>query len=97
MYKRQDQDSITLDHAPVPALKWPAMTMPFQWAKPGLAQDLKPGDRVEFSFRQHGEEHIVTRIQRAKAAPAAQPAPTGAATPAAAPAVDHSAHTGGQR
>jgi hypothetical protein len=77
------------------------MTMPFQWAKPGLAQDLKPGDRVEFSFRQQGDEHIVTRIQRAGAAPAAQPAATGAAMPAAAPAVapvvDHSAHTGGQR
>ena len=96
-----DQDSITLDHAPVPALKWQAMTMPFQWAKPGLAQDLKPGDRVEFSFRQQGDEHIVTRIQRAQASPAAQPAATRASTPAVAPAVapvvDHSAHTGGQR
>jgi Cu(I)/Ag(I) efflux system membrane fusion protein len=78
-----DKDSITLDHAPVPALKWPAMTMPFQWARPELAQGLKPGDRVEFSFRQQGDEHIVTRIQRAQAAPAA-------------PAVDHSSHTGGK-
>jgi Cu(I)/Ag(I) efflux system membrane fusion protein len=91
-----DPDSITLDHAPVPALKWPAMTMPFQWAKPGLAQGLKPGDRVEFSFRQEGDEHIVTRIQRAMAPPAAQPAATRASTPAAAKALDHSTPTGGK-
>jgi Cu(I)/Ag(I) efflux system membrane fusion protein len=95
-----DRDSITLDHAPVPALKWPAMTMPFQWAKPGLAQGLKPGDHVEFSFRQQGDEHIVTRIQRAQAPlavpPATTPTTTPTTTPAAAPAVDHSAHTGGK-
>jgi len=89
-----DKDSITLDHAPVPALKWPAMTMPFQWARPELAQGLKPGDRVEFSFRQQGDEHIVTRIQAATVQPAVSPV---AAPPAAAPVVDHSSHTGSQR
>jgi len=88
-----DKDSVTLDHAPVPALKWPAMTMPFQWAKPELAKGLKPGDRVEFSFRQEGDEHIVTRIQPATAQAAVRPA---TAPPAAARAVDHSAHTGGK-
>ncbi len=66
-----DKDGITLDHGPVPALKWPAMTMPFQWAQPALAQGLKVGQRVEFSFRQQGDEHIVTRIQPAAARPAA--------------------------
>ncbi|MDZ7590472.1 MAG: efflux RND transporter periplasmic adaptor subunit [Rubrivivax sp.] len=92
-----DPDSITLDHAPVPALKWPAMTMPFQWAKPELAQGLKPGDRVEFSFRQEGDEHIVTRIQPAAAPAAAPPAiPPVSTPPAAAPAVNHSGHTGGK-
>jgi Cu(I)/Ag(I) efflux system membrane fusion protein len=55
---------ITLDHAPVPALKWPAMTMPFQLARPDLAQGLKPGDAVKFRFRQQGAEHRVTAIER---------------------------------
>jgi len=88
-----DKDGITLDHGPVPALKWPAMTMPFQWAQPALAQGLKVGQRVEFSFRQQGDEHIVTRIQPA----AARPATTASAAARPAPgAVDHSAHTGGK-
>jgi Cu(I)/Ag(I) efflux system membrane fusion protein len=87
------KDGVTLDHGPVPALKWPAMTMPFQWAQPALAQGLKVGQRVEFSFRQQGDEHIVTRIQPA----AAKPAATASAAARPAPgAVDHSAHTGGK-
>jgi Cu(I)/Ag(I) efflux system membrane fusion protein len=72
---------ITLDHAPVPALKWPAMTMPFQLSRPDLARGLKPGDAVRFRFRQQGDEHIVTAIQRAPAAsgdPHAGHAPAGA-------------------
>jgi Cu(I)/Ag(I) efflux system membrane fusion protein len=55
---------ITLDHAPVPALKWPAMTMPFQLARPELAQGLKPGDAVKFRFHPQGDEHRVTAIER---------------------------------
>jgi Cu(I)/Ag(I) efflux system membrane fusion protein len=60
------------DHAgttkPVPALKWPAMTMPFQLAQPDLARGLKAGDAVRFRFRQKGDEHVVTAIDREPAA-----------------------------
>jgi Cu(I)/Ag(I) efflux system membrane fusion protein len=63
-----ERDAITLDHEPVPALKWPAMTMPFQLARPDLAKGLEPGDKVIFSFRQQGDEHVVTAIERAGAA-----------------------------
>jgi Cu(I)/Ag(I) efflux system membrane fusion protein len=56
--------AITLDHEPVPALKWPAMTMPFQLAQPELARGLQAGDTVRFRFRQQGDEHIVTAIER---------------------------------
>jgi Cu(I)/Ag(I) efflux system membrane fusion protein len=59
--------SITIDHEPVPALKWPQMTMPFQLARPDLGQGLKPGDTVRFRFRQQGDEHILTAIERAGA------------------------------
>ena len=54
----------TLEHEAVPALKWPAMTMPFQLARPDLARGLKAGDAVRFRFRQKGDEHVVTAIDR---------------------------------
>ncbi|WP_425259789.1 efflux RND transporter periplasmic adaptor subunit [Rubrivivax sp. RP6-9] len=59
-----DDASITLEHAPVPALQWPAMTMPFQLAQPDLVRGLKAGDAVRFRFRQQGDEHVVTAIER---------------------------------
>jgi Cu(I)/Ag(I) efflux system membrane fusion protein len=63
-----DGAAITLEHEAVPALKWPAMTMPFQLAQPGLAGTLKPGDAVRFRFRAQGDEHVVTAIERDHAA-----------------------------
>jgi len=56
--------TITLEHEPVPALKWPAMTMPFKLAEPGLAKGLKPGDKVHFSFRQQGDDAVITSIMK---------------------------------
>ncbi len=61
--------TITLDHAPVPALQWPRMTMAFQLAQPTLAKGLKPGDAVQFRFRQQGDEYLVTDIRRAGGRP----------------------------
>ena len=55
-------DRITLDHAPVPALKWPAMTMAFKLADPALARGLKPGQSVSFSFDKQGEDYRITAI-----------------------------------
>jgi Cu(I)/Ag(I) efflux system membrane fusion protein len=59
-----DGGMITLEHEPVPALKWPGMTMPFQLDKPDLGKGLKPGDKVHFSFRQQGDASVVTAIQK---------------------------------
>lgn len=59
-----DGAAITLEHEAVPALKWPAMTMPFKLARPDLAHGLKAGDAVRFRFHQEGDEHVVTAIDR---------------------------------
>lgn len=45
--------SITLDHEPIPALKWGAMTMSFKVAKPALLTKTKAGDKVRFTL--HGQ------------------------------------------
>jgi Cu(I)/Ag(I) efflux system membrane fusion protein len=76
---------ITLDHAPVPALRWPAMTMPFSLADAALAQGLKKGQAVSFTFHKQGDDYRITAIapQAAPADPHAGHAPAAAASGAA--------------
>jgi Cu(I)/Ag(I) efflux system membrane fusion protein len=60
--------TLMLNHGPVPALKWPAMTMEFKAANASLLGALKPGQPVRFEFveRQPGE-YVVTSITAARA------------------------------
>jgi Cu/Ag efflux protein CusF len=78
-----ETDSITLDHQPVPALKWPGMEMPFKLADKKLVKGLKPGQTVDFRFIQKGDDWMITRITP-KAAAAAKPT-----APAADPHAGH--------
>lgn len=57
-------DRVTLSHGPIPAAQWPAMTMSFQLAEPGLARGIAPGDRVTFSFEQRAGGPVVRRMAR---------------------------------
>lgn len=56
-------DEITLKHEAVPALKWPGMTMPFQTAKPAVAQGFKVGDPVRFRFTMGDEGATIQSMQ----------------------------------
>jgi len=47
-------DSITISHGPVPSLKWPPMTMGFAKPSAKAFPDVKPGDTVQFQFREGG-------------------------------------------
>ncbi|MEO6081462.1 MAG: copper-binding protein [Steroidobacteraceae bacterium] len=53
--------TITLSHEPVPAIKWPAMTMGFKISKE-LAANIKQGDKVNFDFTTKGMDATVTKI-----------------------------------
>ena len=53
--------AITLQHGPIAALGWPAMTMPFQ-AAPELLAGLKVGQSVTFTV-QPGEPPVITAIK----------------------------------
>jgi len=55
---------ITLQHDPVPALKWPAMSMPFALKSPTQAAGLKVGDPVVFSFSEGASGVVVEKITR---------------------------------
>ena len=47
---RLEAGRVVLSHQAIAALNWPAMTMPFQLATPGLAEGLKPGLKLEAQF-----------------------------------------------
>lgn len=44
-------NEVMVSHGPVPALKWPGMTMGFQPPKSGLPKQVHAGDKVHFSFK----------------------------------------------
>jgi Cu(I)/Ag(I) efflux system protein CusF len=50
--------SITLQHGPIAALSWPAMTMPFK-ADPALLKDLKVGQTVGFTVKAGDTPEVV--------------------------------------
>lgn len=61
------QGSVTIEHEAVPALKWPAMTMPFSVPDKALLSQLRPGARVEFGFVRKGEgEYALTEVRPAR-------------------------------
>lgn len=53
---------ITIEHEPIASLEWPAMTMGFT-ASPGLIEQVKVGDRVEFDMVVTGSASEVTAIR----------------------------------
>ncbi len=66
-------DEITLSHGPIPALKWPAMTMGFKPPAGGLPKGLKAGDAIDFEFARTPQgDYALTAIA---------PSPRGGAKP----------------
>lgn len=61
-----DASNIKLHHEPVPALKWPAMTMGFKRAKELQSSGFKVGDTVQFQFRAVGDEYEVVALKGVK-------------------------------
>lgn len=65
----------SISHGPIASLKWPAMTMEFTLANPGLLATLKPGTNVAFEFVERNQgEWVITKVER-KAAGAASSSP----------------------
>lgn len=50
--------SVTLQHGPIAALNWPAMTMPFK-IDPKLLQGMKVGQKVSFTVKSGAPPEIV--------------------------------------
>lgn len=58
--------TVTLAHGPVESLNWPAMTMSFEAPDATMVRDIKPGDRVAFSFRQSEGGYFLTEVRPAQ-------------------------------
>jgi membrane fusion protein, copper/silver efflux system len=60
----KDSNSVMLSHEAIAALSWPAMSMEFGLANPGLAAGLAPGTPIRFSFEERGPgEYVVVELQ----------------------------------
>src|SRR5690606_29580121 len=61
--------SVTLSHGPVPALGWPAMTMPFVLSQAARPSGLAVGDRVQFAFEMKPDKATIRSLSRVEAQP----------------------------
>jgi Cu(I)/Ag(I) efflux system protein CusF len=55
--------AITIAHESIKTLGWPAMTMSFKARDPTLLSRAKPGDYVQFTVVQSGNDYVVTSIR----------------------------------
>ena len=55
--------TITVEHGPVPAIDWPAMTMAFE-ADEQLRSDVSVGEGISFEFRTGSEGSVITSITK---------------------------------
>jgi Cu(I)/Ag(I) efflux system periplasmic protein CusF len=54
---------VTINHEPVPSMKWPSMTMAFKVKDKAMLDKVKQGAKVDFSFVQSGKDHVITEIK----------------------------------
>ena len=57
---------VTLDHAAVPGLDMPAMTMVYKAQDPKMLKSVKAGDKVKLSIEKNNGQLTVTKIDKAK-------------------------------
>lgn len=57
-------NQVTIAHEAVKELDWPAATADFQAQNLDQIIDLRPGDKVSFSFNQAGGQYILTKIEK---------------------------------
>ena len=59
----QSKARVTVNHGPVASMNWPSMTMAFGVKDKAMLEQIKPGDKIEFSFVQSGRDHTITEIK----------------------------------
>jgi Cu/Ag efflux protein CusF len=57
---------IVLKHEPIPSIKMPSMTMRFEVAKAVSLDSYRPGDRVQFQFKETSGSLDITALEKLK-------------------------------
>ena len=55
--------TLTIQHGPIPAVGWPAMTMTFKATPPALLTGLKVGEKIGFDAKVRGMSAEVTAVR----------------------------------
>lgn len=55
---------LTIQHGPIPAIGWPAMTMAFKASPPALLNGLKVGQKIGFDVKATGMDGEVIAIRK---------------------------------
>lgn len=62
----ESANKVTLDHAAIPGLDMPAMTMVYKVQDPKMLKSVKAGDNVKFNIEKINSQLTVTKIDKAK-------------------------------
>ena len=58
------QNTVTIQHEPIPALNWPTMTMPFHVESDVNLNQFKIGEKISFTLhKSNNEQVIITSIR----------------------------------
>jgi Cu(I)/Ag(I) efflux system periplasmic protein CusF len=57
--------TLTISHGPVPSLKWPPMTMPFLVKDKKFLENVKRGQKIDFTFVKAEKDYVVMDIKQA--------------------------------
>ncbi len=55
--------TVTLNHGPIAAIEWPAMTMQFTAEDSAMLQGIDVGDSVTFEIKSAAESQVITAIR----------------------------------
>jgi Cu/Ag efflux protein CusF len=62
----ESANKVTLDHAAIPGLDMPAMTMVYKVQDSKMLKSVKTGDKVKFNIERINGQLTVTKIDKAK-------------------------------
>ena len=57
------KSTASIAHAPIPELKWPAMTMAFKVKDKALLDRLTVEKKIDFSFVREGKDYVITAVK----------------------------------